>query len=315
MAYTKSTNTIWVVRVPVATVWTSPDSPREIDEKGLSASASIKDWLKVLNIENKRALCDDNLVQSQLLLGEEVLLEERTDSWAKVIVPTQPSSKDARGYPGYVPANQIVEVTSEEWTEKKKAVVQRKHTALLDEEKNPVMEVSYLTALPVVEKQGAFVRVLSPDGEGFVSSADVSILSPSDQKTKGNGEDLIRAGESFVGLPYFWGGMSAYGYDCSGFAYNMHKAFHYQIPRDASDQARGGKEIPLDQVQPGDLLFFAYEEGKGRIHHVGFYYGNGKMLHSPNVGKSIEIIDLAGTVYEKEQCAARRYWQEGEKSS
>ncbi|HLR40215.1 MAG TPA: NlpC/P60 family protein, partial [Virgibacillus sp.] len=60
--------------------------------------------------------------------------------------------------------------------------------------------------------------------------------------------------------------------------------------------------------------FFAYEAGKGKLHHVGIYYGNGKMIHAPQTGKGVEVISLKDTVYEKELYAARRYWQEaGEK--
>ncbi len=63
-------------------------------------------------------------------------------------------------------------------------------------------------------------------------------------------------------------------------------------------------------MKAGDLLFFAYEEGKGAIHHVGLYVGGGKMLHSPKTGKSIEILTLKETIYEKELCAVRRCFSE-----
>ena len=86
----------------------------------------------------------------------------------------------------------------------------------------------------------------------------------------------------------------------------MHKANGYQISRDASDQAEGGKDVSLDELMPGDLLFFA--KGKARIHHVGIYYGDGKMLHAPSTGKGIEIVSLAGTKHEQQLCSARRYW-------
>jgi cell wall-associated NlpC family hydrolase len=56
------------------------------------------------------------------------------------------------------------------------------------------------------------------------------------------------------------------------------------------------------------LLFFAHEKGEGSIHHVGIYYGKGKMLHSPKTGKTVELIELKGTLYEEELCAARRYY-------
>lgn len=90
----------------------------------------------------------------------------------------------------------------------------------------------------------------------------------------------------------------------------MLKANGFIIPRDAADQATAGIEVDKDKAeswQVGDLLFFAYEEGKGRLHHVGIYYGNGLMIHSPTPGKAVEIIELAGTVHEKELCAVRRF--------
>ena len=120
----------------------------------------------------------------------------------------------------------------------------------------------------------------------------------------------VDKGLAFLDLPYLWGGMSSYGYDCSGFTYTMLKACGYFIPRDAGDQARGGVEVPLDNAErweKGDLLFFANDEGKGNVRHVGFYYGNGLLLHSHSTGKSIELLKLAGSSLEKDLCAVRRY--------
>lgn len=80
------------------------------------------------------------------------------------------------------------------------------------------------------------------------------------------------------------------------------------IARDAHEQAKGGTTVPLGSIVPGDLLFFAHEEGKGVIHHVGIYAGEGKLLHSPKTGRPVELLDMEGTIYEKELCGARRYW-------
>ncbi|WJE17122.1 C40 family peptidase [Halobacillus sp. ACCC02827] len=299
---------IWIVSAPVATVWTSPESPRPIDEQGLERTFSVKKWLEELDDPAKHAMCDDNLVQSQLLYGERVLVDEVEGDWAKVVIPSQPSSKDARGYPGYVPYRQLTEVPEADWKGVDLVVVHAKATILYDEKKQPLFEISFLTELPFLYEEDSFIRVRLADGEGYVSREDAR-SKPKDIR-EGSGASIIKTAEAFKGLPYFWGGMSAFGYDCSGFAYNMHKAHGHVIPRDASDQALHGIDIPLDRVEPGDLLFFAYEEGKGRIHHVGFYYGHGKMLHSPNIGKAIEIIDLQGSDYEKEWCRVRRYGTE-----
>ncbi|ARI75589.1 C40 family peptidase [Halobacillus mangrovi] len=315
MTQTQSTKTTWVVRVPVATIWTAPDSPRDVDQCGISDTASMTEWLNHLSYDTSLALCEDNLVQSQLLYGEEVMVDELKEGWAKVVVPAQASKKDDRGYPGFVPASQLKEVPEHEWQGNGVAVVHTRQAVLLNEHRQPLVELSYLTSLPARKEEGEWVKVRTPEGEGYLALEDVTLYPSREAIPKGSGEDLIRAGETFLDLPYFWGGMSSYGYDCSGFAYNMHKACGYEIPRDATDQALAGNEVPLDGLKPGDLLFFAYEEGKGRIHHVGFYYGDGKMLHSPNTGKTIEIIDLKDTVYEKELCSARRYWQDTEGST
>ncbi|SEB19590.1 NlpC/P60 family protein [Thalassobacillus cyri] len=308
----EETHENYIVSVTAATVWTAPTSPRELDEPGLSNPVNLNEWLKRLTREKRLELCDENLVQSQLLYGEEVMVTDKNNGWAHVIIPTQPSKKDERGYPGWVPLAQLQPITTQLWETDKTAVVSSKKTVLKEESGNEILELSYMTMLPVQEVLETSVRVSSPHGSAYIPREDSTIFAESLGMKKENGVNIVRLGEAFIGLPYFWGGMSAYGYDCSGFAYNMHKAAGYQIPRDASDQAKAGEEISFDHLMPGDLLFFAYEEGQGNIHHVGIYYGDGKMLHSPSTGKGIEVRTLGGTIYEKELCAARRYWQETE---
>lgn len=296
----------WIVNVPVATVWTSFDSPRELDKDAVTNPAFVEKWLEGLTYESSLDLHDSNLVQTQLLYGEEVVILEEKEGWAHVIIPSQPSKKDDRGYPGWVPKPQLTAVPAD-WNLTTAAVITSPKASLATETS---LKLSYQTALPFLNEQEGKVYVQTPDGTtGVLALEDVVVR---DSLPKGNGQAIVSAGEKFLNLPYLWGGMSSFGYDCSGFAYSMCKANGYVIPRDADDQAGAGKEVELDKIEPGDLLFFAYEEGKGRIHHVGIYYGEGKLLHSPNTGKTVEIIPLEGTIYERELCAARRYWAETE---
>ncbi|MBP1948839.1 C40 family peptidase [Virgibacillus litoralis] len=301
---------LWVTAVQVATVWTSPTSARTLDTPGITNPTNIDKWIDSLTYETNVALCDENRVQSQLLYGEAVIITETKDDWAHVVVPTQPSKKDDRGYPGWVPMQQLKQVNQQDWQTDQTAAVVDDKAWLESENGHNVLKLSYMTSLPVIEQTGDRVKVNTPHGAGFLPNSAVTVFPTIKGLDKQRGHKLVEDGERYVGLDYFWGGMSSFGYDCSGFAYAMHKANGYQIPRDAGDQAEAGKRVPYDQLLPGDLLFFAYEEGKGRLHHVGFYYGDGKMLHSPQTGKGIEIINLSGTVYEKELCAATRYWQE-----
>ncbi|PLS16191.1 peptidase [Bacillus sp. M6-12] len=302
----------WVVSVPVATLWTSYDSPREIDSAALGSKPDYEAWLEKLTYETRLELCNSNLVQSQVLYGQEVIVIEQRDSWAHVLVPEQPSGKDERGYPGWIPLEQLISVSEWEIENGPVAEVRSKKAKLSRENGLGELELSYQTFLPVLEEQEEVIIVQTPDGTGSLSAQDVRVSASYSSRRKGSGSDIADEGERFLGLPYLWGGMSSYGLDCSGFSYTMCKANGYTIPRDAHEQASDGKEADLNDLQKGDLLFFAYEEGKGFIHHVGIYYGDGQLLHSPKTGKTVEIIPLAGTIYEKELCAARRYGQDTE---
>ncbi len=298
----------WVASVQVATVWTSPDSSREIDTFGISTPTDIDRWIETLSYEDKLALCEDNRVQTQVLYGEQVYVTEIKGEWAHVVIPSQPSYKDKRGYPGWIPIHQLKQVDRSLWDQKKSAMVIKDKSWLTYESKNHDFKLSYLTTLPVHDMYEDRVQVQTPHGKGYLDLSDVHIFSTSDGLEQGTGKSIVKAVEAYTGLNYFWGGMSSFGYDCSGLAYAAHKANGYLIARDAGDQANDGIEVRVDELQPGDLLFFAYQEGSGTIHHVGIYYGDGKMLHSPQTGKGTEIIAIKDTKYEKELCTARRYW-------
>ncbi|MFC3039264.1 NlpC/P60 family protein [Virgibacillus xinjiangensis] len=307
--YEQFPENMWVTAVQVATVWTDPASAREIDAPGTTNPTNIDQWVTSLSYEESLALCDENRVQSQLLYGEPVLVTETENEWAHVVIPSQPSGKDVRGYPGWVPLKQLRQVDKRDWMTENYAAVTADKAVLETKDGEPFIKVSYMSILPVLQSGDTRVQVQTPHGKYEIATEDVHIFKGEKGLAKGSGEDIVTAGEPFTGLDYFWGGMSSFGYDCSGLAYAAHKANGYQIARDAGDQAKAGEEVTYDRLEPGDLLFFAYEEGKGKLHHVGIYYGGGRLLHSPQTGKGIEVIEMAGTKYEKELCAARRYWK------
>ncbi|MBP3038430.1 C40 family peptidase [Bacillaceae bacterium Marseille-Q3522] len=300
----------WLVNVPVATLWTAYDSPREADMR----AGNIQEWIQEMTYEEKLSLCKENLVQSQVLLGGEVIILDEHKNCYQVAVVGQASKKDNRGYPGWMLKEQLVKAPVD-WRRADQgiAVITSKYAILYEDNEN-TMEVSFLTSLPFLAEEGVYIRAKIPNGTATVSKNAVTVFSSADEVRKGSGNEIVKCAEKFLGLPYLWGGMSSFGYDCSGFSYSMCKANGYVIPRDASEQAEAGKKIAQEELLPGDLLFFAYEEGKGFIHHVGIYCGNGEMIHAPKTGETVEVRKLAGTVYEKEFCGARRYWNETEES-
>ncbi|MGK9489769.1 NlpC/P60 family protein [Bacillus pumilus] len=293
---------IFESKVAVANVWTAPQSPREIDQKVLQGSFKIKEWIDKQTYEEKLALCEENLIQSQVLLGERVIGLEETDGWMKVVIPQQASRKHPQGYPGYIPVNQLQQVTEGSAPAASHIVCQKK--AVLYRNGQADMEISFLTELAAIEETSDRFRVVTPAGTREINKADVQPVSSISSMT---GKDVVDTGKQFIGLSYLWGGMSSFGYDCSGFAYSMYKACGYLLPRDASDQAVQGTPVASSHLEQGDLLFFANDNGKGAVRHVGIYAGDGMMLHSPKTGSEIELLSLSGTSYEKEWAGARRY--------
>lgn len=89
---------------------------------------------------------------------------------------------------------------------------------------------------------------------------------------------ILEQARRFIGLAYLWGGTSPWGFDCSGLVHYCHRLSGVVVPRDAAAQQLAAEPVPLGNERPGDLYFFA---SAGRVHHVGFVTGSGRMLHAP----------------------------------
>ena len=92
-------------------------------------------------------------------------------------------------------------------------------------------------------------------------------------------KQMIADAHTLTGVPYLWGGSSAYGIDCSGFAQLVHKLSGMTLLRDADMQMENGR-IVEPPYQPGDLFFFGASGGHRRISHVGISLGGWHMIHA-----------------------------------
>ena len=102
----------------------------------------------------------------------------------------------------------------------------------------------------------------------------------------------------YTNAPYLWGGRSPFGIDCSGFTQLVFKFIGVPLLRDAYQQAGQGSVINfIEEAQPGDLAFFANDEGK--IIHVGIILKDSRIIHASGKVR-IDKIDHFG-IYHAEQ--------------
>ena len=93
-----------------------------------------------------------------------------------------------------------------------------------------------------------------------------------------------------LGKPYQWGGAGPDTYDCSGLTMDAWAHAGVQLAHWTGYQWESGPHVPLDQLQRGDLLFFATNTSDpNTIHHVGIYIGNGMMVDAPYTGAFVRI--------------------------
>lgn len=100
-------------------------------------------------------------------------------------------------------------------------------------------------------------------------------------------DKLVDQALALKGSPYAYGGTTPRGFDCSGFTqYCFRNALGIELPRTAAGQAALGESVSMDELQPGDLLFWGSGSG---VYHVGIYVEDGTYIHAAGSGKGVRI--------------------------
>lgn len=136
-----------------------------------------------------------------------------------------------------------------------------------------------------------------------ITAARAAFVNPNSQgrfvpRSGSDNGQVVSAAREYLGTPYVWGGGGASGpsgggFDCSGLtSYAIHAASGGKVtlPRTSEEQWTVGTEVPIDQAQPGDLVFGSWWSGGPG--HVGIYAGGGQMVHAPTSGDVVKEAPL-----------------------
>jgi cell wall-associated NlpC family hydrolase len=140
----------------------------------------------------------------------------------------------------------------------------------------PLVAQAAERGLPAAAGSAGAISITAGDGPGLTATQTAAFLT---------------AALSRVGLPYVWGGDGPDVFDCSGLVQWSMRQAGIVMPRVAVDQAQTGPQIPIADLQPGDLLFYHTDPtAPTYISHVAIYIGDGRMLQAPEPGEDVQVV-------------------------
>lgn len=159
-------------------------------------------------------------------------------------------------------------------------------------------------AAPAVSKAPAAVTGAANAPPLVMSRPAPPLAAP--ESTRDRTSEITVYALSLVGVRYKFGGNNAAtGFDCSGFVNHVFgEIADYALPRNSEAIAQRGIVVAKNDLQAGDLVF--YNTRSRANSHVGIYLGNNSFVHAPSRGKSVEIVDMTESYWQKRFNGARR---------
>lgn len=249
----------------------------------------------------------DSHVTSQALYGTGVQSVEKQGEWIKI--------RTADDYTGWVSAADLRSEPSSKYANAAADVQVAGLSANIYREASvtehaPLLLLPWESKLEVVadspSQDERWLKVRLVDGQmAWVQCGDVE-TAPAPLSIDAS----LQLARRFVGITYTWGGVSTFGFDCSGFTQMIVRQRGIEMPRDARIQAAWSGVIPVQrkELQPGDLLFFG--ASAAHITHTGMYLGNGQFIHDTAHGHpGVQISRLDDMPWTQLLVAARRIKQ------
>ncbi len=143
---------------------------------------------------------------------------------------------------------------------------------------------------PLIEAPALVTPVLATSATPATPAAAEPVAPAPDPRQEAIAT-AIAAARSKLGAPYSYGSAGPYAFDCSGFTRWVYLQAGIELPHYSGAQWANTIHIPMDQLQPGDLVF-NWGFGGGAPDHVGLYLGDGMMIHAPNGGGSVRYDSI-----------------------
>ena len=280
------------------------DAEKLIDEYGTKVAEVKVETLNVRFEDNT-----ESRIATQIPMGEKLLVLKKKGDWYEVAI----NDGDEDRFTGWVSKDFVkvkiqwkhaITIKEEKAEEERKAAAE---AALAAQQQALAAEQAEQARQQQIQQQQAAQRQTQPQTQTNNTQKVVKQQPKVEQRVQttatgsAKGQNIANFALNFVGNPYVWGGTSlTRGCDCSGFAMSVYANFGIGLNRTSRAQASNGYAVGMNELQAGDLIFYA-ANGRG-ISHVAIYIGGGKVVHASTPRTGI----IVSSVYHQSPYCARR---------
>lgn len=283
------------------------DAEKLIDEYGTKVAEVTVETLNV-RFENNT----DSRIATQIPMGEKLLVLQKKGDWYEVAI----NDGDEDRITGWVSKDFVkvkiqwkhaITIKEEKAEEERKAAAE---AALAAQQQALAAEQAEQARQQQLQQQQQQQQAAQRQAQAQTNNTQKVVQQQQpkvEQKVQttangsAKGQNIANFALNFVGNPYVWGGTSlTRGCDCSGFAMSVYANFGIGLNRTSRAQASNGYAVGMNELQAGDLIFYA---ANGRsISHVAIYIGGGKVVHASTPRTGI----IVSSVYHQSPYCARR---------
>lgn len=201
--------------------------------------------------------------ESQLILGETFNVETEKDGWCR----------GACGHDDYVGYVESRHLSTDVFTPTHVITAARSQTYAGPTIKSPARDILSFGSKIMIEKtEDNYTKIA---GGEWIYSKHIALLDAPDK-------DYIATAKKFLETPYYWGGRSGFGIDCSGLVQVCLARAGIEAPRDTEEQIKIGESA--EKPQAGDLVFFPF--------HVGIMVDDNNIIHANAFHMKVTIEPL-----------------------